>query len=376
MTLRNCDMRSFSDRCCNKKIACYGIGGEFERLARAYLNYEWFDSVTYLVDGNEKKQGASKIIKGEKYSVISLDEFINGQLENVILLITCTSYYEVFCFLQRFEKLKNMECYIFQFMYSLSENRALTIEQTENKLIPYKIHYCWFGKSEMPELYKKCIDSWHKYCPDYEIIRWDESNCDIDEIPFTRQAYDNNKYGFVPDYFRLKIIYEQGGIYLDTDVEIIKSIDKLCYNDAFCGLEFPGEAALGLGFGARRNHPMIKRMIQRYENMSFVNEDGSLNEIGSPIYQSEDLFCCGMNYENKLQVVNGMTIYPIEVLSPQNVYTGITDISDNCFMWHHYDGSWLSGERLKIKQRRHKESKELHLIMEMNEGKKENSGKN
>lgn len=367
MILRNCSMKAFLGRCVNKKIACYGIGGEFERIIKAYLSYKWIDSIAYLIDGSEKKQGTSIKIKEKEFTVCSLASVKNIG-KDTIILITCTSYYEVYNFLQTIEELENCECYIFQFMYSLSEYDNLTIMQTSEKKIPAKIHYCWFGGGELPDLYKKCIDSWYRWCPDYEIIRWDESNCNIDEVPFTRQAYDCKKYGFVPDYFRLKIIYENGGIYLDTDVEVLKNIDELCYNDAFCGLETPGEVAFGLGFGAKKNHSMIKYMMERYKNMSFMNPDGSLNEIGSPVFQTEDLIKCGMTYENKLQVVNGMTIYPIEVLSPQNVYTGITTISKNSYMWHHFDGSWLSGERLIKKQKRLAESKELQSVILSNEG--------
>lgn len=371
MVLKNCSMLTFAERCSNKKIACYGIGGEFERIIKAYLSYKWIDSIAYLIDGSEKKQGTSIKINEKEFNVCSLAS-IKSISKDTIILITCTSYYEVYNFLQTIEELANCECYIFQFMYSLSEYDKLTIKQTSKKKIPSKIHYCWFGGGELPDLYKKCIDSWYRWCPDYEIIRWDESNCNIDEIPFTRQAYDCKKYGFVPDYFRLKIIYENGGIYLDTDVEVLKNIDELCYNDAFCGLEIPGEAALGLGFGARKNHPMIKFMMERYKDMIFLNSDGSLNETASPVFQSEDLIKHGMSYENKLQIVNDMTVYPIEVLSPQNVYTGITNISKNSYLWHHFDGSWLSGERLRKKQKRIAESKELESIILANEGNKDN----
>lgn len=363
MILKNCSMKAFSERCVNKKIACYGIGGEFERIIKAYSNYKWIDNIAYLVDGNERKQGISIKIYEHEYIVSSLVSITRNICKDTIFFITCTSYYEVFNFLQTIKELDECECYIFHFMYSLSENDNFMIKQTNEKIIPSKIHYCWFGGGELPDLYKKCIDSWYRWCPSYEIIRWDENNCNIDEIPFTRQAYDCNKFGFVPDYFRLKIIYENGGIYLDTDVEILKNIDALCYNDAFCGLEFPGEANLGLGFGARKNHPMIKYLMERYKTMSFVNYDGSLNEIASPVFQSEDLIKHGMSYENKLQIINEMTIYPIEVLSPQNVYTGITNISKNSYLWHHFDGSWLSGERLKKKQKRIAESKALHSII-------------
>ena len=117
-------------------------------------------------------------------------------------------------------------------------------------MIPKKIHYCWIGGNPLPELAIKCIESWKKYCPDYEIIEWNEKNYDFRKNQFMREAYDEKKWGFVPDYARLDIIYEHGGIYLDTDVEIIKPLDSLLKEQGFAGMEQPGIVALGLGFGA------------------------------------------------------------------------------------------------------------------------------
>ena len=368
MILKNCDMKTFSKRCKNKQIACYGIGGEFERIMDSYSNYEWFDKIKLLVDGNAAKEGNSWEIKNRVYKIVSLEYLCSHITSETVILITCAAYYEVVQTLNLIAELDQVECYLFHFMFSQSENETISIRQNELSTIPPLIHYCWFGGNELPDLYKRCIDSWHKWCPNYEIKEWNENNCDINETLFTQQAYESKKYGFVPDYFRLKIIYEYGGIYLDTDVEIVKNIDDLRYNEAFCGLEFPGEVALGLGFGARKNHPLMQKLMERYKTMSFLNSDGSTNEIGSPVFQSADLREFGMSSENRLQLIQGMTIYPVEVLSPQNVYTGITNISENTYMWHHYDGSWVSGERLKRKKKRQAESAELQRIIEKNEG--------
>lgn len=237
-------------------------------------------------------------------------------------------------------------------MFGLSEDNQITIRQRNEMLIPPVIHYCWFGGKELPDFYKKCIDSWYKYCPDYEIKKWDETNCNISETEFTRQAYEVGKLGFVPDYFRLKIIFEHGGIYLDTDVEVIKNLDDLRYNEAFCGLQFPGEINLGLGFGAKKGNDVVKTLIQRYEKMYFIKEDGSYDETISPIYQTTDLRQMGMRYGTKLQNVSGMTVYPIEVLSPQNINTGEQSITEYSYAIHHYTGSWVTGKRLEEKKRR------------------------
>lgn len=367
MILRNCDMKSFSDRCRGKNLVCYGIGGEFSRIIKSYSGYEWIQNISVLADGNSKNEGMLVDVMGRQYSMIGLEQLKKSITSDTVILITCMAYYEIVNTLNEIKEFDGVESYLFHFMFSLSEGDEITIRNKETQLIPKTIHYCWFGKKEKPDLYKRCIESWHKYCPDYEIKEWNEENCDINETIFTKQAYEHGKYGFVPDYFRLKIIYKNGGIYLDTDVEILKEIDDLLYNEAFCGLEFPGEAALGLGFGAVRGNALVAKLMMRYKNMPFVNADGTINEIGSPVLQSEDLLKLGMTYKNQLQSVEGMTIYPIEILSPQNVYTGITNITHKTLMWHHYDGSWVSGERLQRKEKRLREAAAIQKMIEESE---------
>ena len=127
-------------------------------------------------------------------------------------------------------------------------------------MIPKIIHYCWFGGNELPESVRKCIESWKKYCPDFVIKEWNESNYDVTKLPFMKDAYEAKKYAFVSDYARLDIIYQHGGIYLDTDVELIKPLDdRLLDTTCFMGMETPGTVATGLGFGAIKGHSFIKQ---------------------------------------------------------------------------------------------------------------------
>ena len=132
-------------------------------------------------------------------------------------------------------------------------------------MIPKIIHYCWFGNGPIPEKDKKCINSWKKYCSDYKIIQWNEKNYDITKNKYMNQAYQQKKWGFVPDYARLDIIYTYGGIYLDTDVEIIKSFDSLLSNRGFAGFERPDYVNLGLGFGAEAENIIIKKMLGKMQ---------------------------------------------------------------------------------------------------------------
>ena len=143
--------------------------------------------------------------------------------------------------------------------------------------IPKVIHYCWFGKGEMPKLAKKCIKSWKKYCPDYEIICHNEDNFDCFQNRYMSEAYQAKKWAFVSDYARLKIIYDNGGIYLDTDVEIIKPIDDLLRNKGFMGFDEKGIVATGLGFGAEKGNEIIGEFLKDYNN--YIKENPGLKDM-------------------------------------------------------------------------------------------------
>lgn len=213
-------------------------------------------------------------------------------------------------------------------------------------MIPKKIHYCWLGGSPLPKSAVKCINSWKKYCPDYEIIEWNETNLDFENVPdFVKQAYEAKAWGFVPDYFRLWIIYNYGGIYLDTDVQVIRSFDPLLGNSAFAGFEIENSVALGLGFGAEKGNQMIKEHLELYNSISFKNEDGSVNKLPSPVITTEWLVSRGLVLgRNKIENVNGMKIYPKEYFAPKSFDTGIVKITKNTFSIHQYDASWFTEE--------------------------------
>lgn len=191
----------------------------------------------------------------------------------------------------------------------------------------------------MSELGEKCIASWKKYCPDYEIIRWDESNYDVTKNEYMRQAYEAKKWGFVPDYARLDIVYQHGGIYLDTDVEIIKNIDELCSNIAFMGIGCTGGVAIGLGFGAEAGLPIIKELRDDYDKACFINEDGSYDTTPCVKYQTEILKKHGFVDEDKIQMVNDVKIYTKEYLCPMHYATGALSITDNTYSIHHYEST-------------------------------------
>lgn len=214
--------------------------------------------------------------------------------------------------------------------------------QTIHNLIAPKderiIHYCWFGGNELTDLAKKCIKSWEKFMPDYKIIRWDETNFDPNQIEFTKQAYKDKCWAYVSDYVRFWAIYNYGGIYLDTDVELLKSLRLLSPN--FFGIEkYYNLVAPGLGFRANKGNSIIKNVVNWYENNEFVFKDR--HYITCPLILQRELNYLGYdNKEDKTVRFKDFTIYSTEVLCPKNNHTQITEITENTYSIHHYVGSW------------------------------------
>ncbi len=194
----------------------------------------------------------------------------------------------------------------------------------------------------MPALAKKCIKSWKKYCPDFEIICWDESNFDFSQNRYVKEAYAAGKWAFVSDYVRLFVVHEYGGIYLDTDVELIKSITPLLKGDGFMGFDEKGIVATGLGFGAAAGNKIIYEMLKDYESIPFIFEDGTPDLTPCPDRNTACLKRLGMDVENTDQTFMGMRFLPREYLCPMDYYTGKKSITENTYSIHHYCASWTS----------------------------------
>lgn len=218
-------------------------------------------------------------------------------------------------------------------------------------MIPKIIHYCWFGNGKLPERDKMCIESWKKHCPDYKIIRWDESNYDINKNKYMKEAYEERKYGFVPDYARLDIVYNYGGIYLDTDVELIRSLDFLLELKGFAGFEAIDTAhkyvALGLGFGAEQKNDIIKKMRDDYNDKSFKIKQGVLNLTPSPSYSTEVLIKLGLKPTGTTQQIDGFTFFSEEYFCPLSCVTDSLNITEYTISIHHYNASWLTDNEKK-----------------------------
>lgn len=230
----------------------------------------------------------------------------------------------------------------------------------DNK-IPKIIHYCWFGKNPLPELAQKCIASWKKYLPDYEIKEWNEESYDVRKIPYTAQAYDSKKYAFVSDYARFDILYQYGGLYFDTDVEVIKPLGEILKRGAFAGVERAGSLAAGLGLASPAASPIYKEILDSYKNSSFLRDDGSM-DLTTVVTRVSDIFRKhGFTDKNEIQEVDGIVIYPTEYFCPVNPSTGELKITENTYTIHHYAATWTIPLRKKYMSLRNSLSKKFGI---------------
>ena len=212
-------------------------------------------------------------------------------------------------------------------------------------MIPKIIHYCWFGGKPLPKSAEKCIASWKKYLPDYEIKRWDESNFDVNAIPYTREAYAACKYAFVSDYARFWILYHYGGVYFDTDVEVIRPIDDIINRGGFLGVESNRNGIYtvnpGLGFAATQGTAVIGEMVNLYSTLHFINTDG-VSDLKNIVEITTDyLSSKGLQNTDEIQDCCGFTIYPKDYFCPIDYDTRELKITENTRTIHHYAESWV-----------------------------------
>lgn len=207
-------------------------------------------------------------------------------------------------------------------------------------MIPKVIHYVWVGGKPLTPLAEKCIESWEKYCPDYEIKRWDETNFDISQNVYCKEAFDNKKWAFVSDFIRLKVLYDEGGIYMDADVEVIKPLDEFLKHDGFSGFESENIIPTGI-IAAEKNNAWVKLMLEHYNGIHFIDKKGHMDLTPNVVFMTK---LTKSNYafkpNNTFQDLGDMVFYPKEYFCPKSLYDGKTRITENTVTNHHFSASW------------------------------------
>lgn len=216
-------------------------------------------------------------------------------------------------------------------------------------MIPKIIHYCWFGRKPLPRLAKRCIASWKKYLPDYEIKEWNEDNFDVNIILYTKEAYSAKKYAFVSDYARFWILYKYGGLYFDTDVEVLRPMDAIIERGSFMGCQNlsepgapPNELGVnpGLGLGVNPGLGLYKEILDLYSTLHFIKENGTENLTTVVHYTTDLLVKHGLQNTPEIQCIEGVYIYPKDYFCPLDMRD--INITSNTYTIHHFAASWLS----------------------------------
>ena len=328
----------------NQKVVVYGAGVIGKITLPMYIEDQQLEaSILFIADADPHKSGGFIRI-GNRDIAICPPEKMKSIQDKFVILVTGSRYEAILRYLEQVEELSKTDVYIFPQML-VKECRIFKKIEIAKKfsqpLIPKVIHYCWFGRSEMPDRLKKCQESWVRYCPDYQIVEWNEDNYDVEKHTYARQAYHCKKLSYVSDVARLEILYENGGIYLDTDVELIRSLDELLYQPGFIGVEKWGVVNSGGGCGVRPRHPMIGKMLECRLDVPFKREDGSLNLETSGSFESKPLLEYGFRPDNTLQTVGDLTVYPSDFFHPFDYMSKELCVTENTYGIHHFMGSWV-----------------------------------
>ncbi len=336
MKLKTGDYNSLAKRIRdnNSRVIIYGAG-MIGRIVVPFIidTYRLYDYIDCYVDMDGRKTGERISIGYFDYE-IRKPEYLDWVSANTVILLTNSKFFPVIDFLEKKESLKNVDCYIIPVMQ----------KREQRSMIPKIIHYCWFGGADLPVFLQNCLESWKEKCPEYEIKRWDEKNFDVSKYPFTRQAFKYGKYGFVSDVARLDILYRNGGIYLDTDVRLLKSFDELLFHKGFVGTERWGNINSGGGIGAVPHHPMIREMLDYRLQFPFVCEDGSFNIETNGLYETIPFVRHGFRIDNTLQIVNDMTVLPASVFHPYDYMSREEKIEADTIGIHYFYGGWMDEE--------------------------------
>lgn len=208
-------------------------------------------------------------------------------------------------------------------------------------MIPKIIHYCWFGRNPLPKLAQDCLASWKKYLPEYEIVEWNEDNFPLEEFQFAKEALENRKFAFVSDVCRLYALKEFGGVYMDTDVEVLKSLDSFLQHPAFSGFENDDFVPTGI-MASEKNGTWVTELLRYYDNRSFIKENGEFDTVSNTFIITQIMKDKGFKMNNSFQEIPGyVAFYPNEYFCPKSYKTGKIELTKNSFCIHHFAKSWI-----------------------------------
>ena len=333
----------------NNECFCFGAGRQLTEICDDIPKL--VECIEGIIDNNPNLHNTERIVRGKSLTVYPAHYLEDRDIDNTILLITSSYKDEIILGLEKNEKLKNLRYTDFQDVLDAAAwdctKPSEDFKKNNDMKIPKVLHYCWFGGGKIPERLQGYIDGWKRLLPDYDIIEWNEKNYDYTANDYMHSAYKKKRWGFVSDYARLDIVYSQGGIYLDTDVELVRRPDELLFNDAYIGFERLSTVNTGAGFGAVKEFHILKELMDFYDGREFVDESDPNKMILCPIYETEILKKHGLKLDGNFQIVDDMSVYPVEYFNAKSLYSNNLKITDRTVSIHHCTWTW-AGEKNKL----------------------------
>ena len=346
MKFINCSYDSFVKRIGDTRIVQFGASSAWHYFFSVFpgIEKEVVGRTSFIVDNNPEKQGKSFGI-GNRDIEVKSPAVLETDSNYCILIVVSMAYQESICKqLLSMELDDDVECYSLFLMtgsFSKTDNSAVDsyfADKTDKK-IPPVIHSFWFSKEEKPDLYKKCLRSWHEHCPAFEIREWNSDNYDVSKNEYMYEACKNRKWAFASDYARLDVLYEYGGIYVDMDVELIASLDPYLFADSFFCRQEDGLLELGSGFGVQKGDELIGEMLRSYENRKLIKQDGEIDMTPQPEFLNPILLKNGITNNHDSQIIGNRLFLSNDYIS---CFTGKDSVLEAKLGIHWHNGGWLS----------------------------------
>lgn len=334
-----CNLEEFKNLILNRKVICFGAGIQGQRFPLFLKNWNYEGDFLGFIDNNKKE---CIVVDEQKYPTYSFMQALNVVDNDTVVVITCLHSKEIIKQIKENEISKN---WFYISIDEVAETQLMISDypevrnENEGQLIPKIIHYAWFGGRKSSQI-EKNIERWKELCIDYEFKEWNENTYDITTNAYMKQAYETKSWGFVPDYLRLDVIYKYGGIYLDTDIELIRKPDELLFQKCFASIDASLVMNLGSGFGAVPGCNIIKELRDYYDNVYFLKKDGKIDKTSCNTHSLNVIKNKGFLINDSLQNVNGMNIYPM-IFQGACQYTGKKRTTEKTFWIHHGNMSWM-----------------------------------
>ncbi len=344
-------IKKFIGETAAKKVVAFGATVFMQVIADNYSELNLGEKVTYIIDNDDSKDGQTYVLNGKTKIVHKVDFLFHDDLKNIVILIGSDGYaLEMYEQLEKNVHLKDVPCFCLAAMIMNRVDDTCEHAVIENgERIPKIIHCFWFSGDEKDALSKKCLDSWKKYCPDYEIKEWNTYNYDVSKNEYMYQAFKARKWAYVTDYARLDMVYEYGGFYFDLDLELVKNIDVLLGAKFVTGFGPIRDVELA-AFGAEKGSELVGDLLSEYELRSFdASKKLTLKDV-QPIFMDHFMKNKGFEINGMFQNNDGNVLLPRDSFSPRNWFTGEIDVLPTSFGVHHCAGGWVNKADVAHKQ--------------------------